>query len=170
MVSRDQRGPEPDSAPVIFTLGTSTRTPEEFVACCRAFGVRRIADVRRFPTSRTFPQFVREAFATFLRDAGIEYAHLGPALGGYRPGGYEAYTATPAFAAGLAELERLARGAPTAVVCSERLPWRCHRRFIARALEARGWRVVHIIEPHRVWMPAQAGVPSGPRRAVRRAR
>lgn len=140
-------------APVVFTLGTSTRTPEEFVACCRAFGITCVADVRRFPTSRKYPQFVREAFAAFLRDARIDYAHLGPPLGGYRTGGYEAHMATAAFREGLEALEGLARAAPTAVVCSERLPWRCHRRFIARALAARGWRVVHIIEPGRVWTP-----------------
>ncbi|MDR7482669.1 MAG: DUF488 domain-containing protein [Armatimonadota bacterium] len=147
------------SAPVVFTLGTSTRTSEEFVACCRAFGITRVVDVRRFPTSHKYPQFVREAFATFLRDAQIDYAHLGPTLGGYRTGGYETYMATAAFREGLAELERLARAAPTAVVCSERLPWRCHRRFIARALEARGWRVVHVIEPDPVWTPEPAATP-----------
>jgi uncharacterized protein (DUF488 family) len=151
----------PSRNPTLFTLGTSTRTPEEFVACCRAFGVTVVADVRRFPTSRQYPQFVREAFEGFLRDAHIAYAHLGPALGGYRTGGYEAHMATAAFREGLAELERLGRAAPTAVVCSERLPWRCHRRFIARALEARGWRVVHILEPGRVWTPERPAHPGG---------
>ncbi len=147
------------AAPTAYTLGTSTRTPEEFLACCRAFGIARIVDVRRFPTSRRFPHFVRAAFAAFLQAGGIAYVHLGEALGGFRTGGYEAYTASGEFRRGMARLEALLRETPGAVVCSERLPWRCHRRFIARELEARGWAVVHIIDPRRTWVPARQRAP-----------
>jgi len=146
------------AVPTAYTLGTSTRTAEEFLACCRAFAITRIIDVRRFPTSRRFPHFVQAAFAAFLQAAEIAYVHLGETLGGFRTGGYEAYTATDDFRRGLARLEALLLQAPGAVVCSERFPWRCHRRFIARELEARGWAVVHIIDPRRTWVPrAPAG-------------
>ncbi len=137
--------------PTAYTLGTSTRSPEEFLDCCRAFGIARIVDVRRFPTSRRFPHFAQAAFAALLQAAGIAYVHLGETLGGFRTGGYEAHTASGDFRRGLARLEALLREAPGAVVCSERFPWRCHRRFIARELEARGWEVVHIIDPRRTW-------------------
>jgi uncharacterized protein (DUF488 family) len=43
-------------------------------------------------------------------------------------------------------------------MCAERLPQQCHRRFIAAALEARGWRVLHLIEPDGVQATLPAGV------------
>ncbi len=48
------------------------------------------------------------------------------------------------FAAGLAELEALARERPTAVMCAEGLWWRGHRRLVADVLTVRGWTVCHI--------------------------
>jgi hypothetical protein len=49
-------------------------------------------------------------------------------------------------------LERIARERKMAFICAERLPWRCHRRFIARELEKRGWQVIHIIDKGRDWV------------------
>jgi uncharacterized protein (DUF488 family) len=50
----------------IHTLGTSNRSPEEFIGLLRAYGIEMVADVRSFPASR-FPQFRREVLAqTFL--------------------------------------------------------------------------------------------------------
>jgi uncharacterized protein (DUF488 family) len=46
-------------------------------------------------------------------------------------------------------LETLAAERPTAVLCAETVPWRCHRRLIADALLARGWEVVHLPAPGR---------------------
>jgi uncharacterized protein (DUF488 family) len=52
--------------------------------------------------------------------------------------------ASEEFAAGLAELEELARQQRVAVMCAEAWWVRCHRRLIADALTARGWRVLHL--------------------------
>ncbi|MFN3739080.1 MAG: DUF488 family protein [Thermodesulfovibrionales bacterium] len=41
----------------------------------------------------------------------------------------------------------------SAIVCAEKFPWKCHRRWIARALRKKGWKVIHIIEKDRVWIP-----------------
>jgi uncharacterized protein (DUF488 family) len=60
---------------------------------------------------------------------------------------------TEQFADGLGTLADLAEQRRTAIMCSERLPWRCHRRFIASALEAGGWRVIHIIDHDRAVEP-----------------
>ncbi|MBN2025170.1 MAG: DUF488 domain-containing protein [Actinobacteria bacterium] len=146
-----------DIPQVIFTLGTSTRGMEEFIAILRARNIARVCDVRSFPGSRRYPQFSREAFAASLREAGIDYVWLGEQLGGYRKGGYEAHMKTPDFEAGLEELQRLASLAPSVVVCAEALPWRCHRRFIAGALEERGWKVIHVIDASRDWAPVERG-------------
>ena len=54
--------------------------------------------------------------------------------------------ATPEFEAGFRALEEVASRTPTAIMCAERLWWRCHRRLLSDLLTARGWRVVHVIE------------------------
>ena len=133
----------------IHTLGTSNRSPEEFIGLLRAYGIEMVADVRSRPASR-FPQFRREVLAQSLGEAGVGYAYLGKELGGYRQGGYEAYTQTYAYLQGMERLERLASRCRCAILCAERLPERCHRRFIAKSLEERGWKVVHIIEENRI--------------------
>jgi uncharacterized protein (DUF488 family) len=148
------------------------------VALLQAHGVRHIADVRAAPSSRRHPQFGLPAFARSLESAGIAYTHL-PQLGGHRralpdssnlgwrnPGfrGYADYMQTPGFAAGLAELEALGRARPTAALCAETLPWRCHRALIADMLVARGWCVLDLVglAPPRVHrLPSFARVAAG---------
>jgi len=120
------------------------------VALLKRFGVEVVIDVRRFPSSR-FPYFSREELAISLPLQGIDYYHLGEKLGGYRRGGYEAFSATEEFRQGLGDLEEIARRRTAAIVCAERLPWRCHRRFIGAELSRRGWQVVHIIDEKRSW-------------------
>jgi uncharacterized protein (DUF488 family) len=62
---------------------------------------------------------------------------------------------TELFERGLERLEEIGRGKRTAFFCSERFPWRCHRRWVARKLAQRGWKVIHIIEKGRIWIPRQ---------------
>jgi uncharacterized protein (DUF488 family) len=137
---------------LVYTLGTSTRSLDEFVALLKRFGVEVVIDVRRFPSSR-FPHFRREQLAGSLRQQGIDYYHLGEKLGGYRKGGCEAFSATEEFKQGVRELTEIACQRATAIVCAERLPWRCHRRFIGAELSRQGWQVVHIIDEKRNWSP-----------------
>ena len=70
---------------------------------------------------------------------------MGEELGGFRTGGYEAYMETVPFRSGLIRLEELALGLPTAIMCAEIVWFRCHRRFIARRMAARGFTVRHIV-------------------------
>lgn len=143
----------------IWTIGHSTRAIEEFLALLQAQEIALLADVRTIPKSRANPQFNSEALAASLNAAGIEYRHLA-ALGGLRHArkdsensgwknasfrGYADYMLTEAFAAALADLETLARERPTAIMCAEAVPWRCHRSLIADALNVRGWKALEII-------------------------
>lgn len=152
---------------VIWTIGHSTRTLEALVALLRAHGIRRLADVRSFPRSRRHPQFNVDVLPGPLAEAGIVYEHL-PALGGFRrprpdsvntawrePGfrGYADHMQTPEFAAAVDGLLARAATAPTAVMCAEAVPWRCHRQLLADALVVRGEPVAHIVsaaaaQPH----------------------
>ena len=143
----------------VLTIGHSTRTEEEFVAMLGAHEVNLLVDVRKIPKSRHNPQFNIENLPVALQKADIEYRHL-PELGGLRHPrpdsentgwrnasfrGYADYMQTPAFAAALAELMRIAEGRRAAVMCAEAVPWRCHRSLIADALTARGETVEHIM-------------------------
>lgn len=86
-----------------------------------------------------------------LKKAGISYIWLGKELGGYRKGGYEEYTKTLEFKEGLNKLIRFAMGRRSAIMCAELLWFRCHRRFISRALHEFGFDVIHIIDERRIY-------------------
>ena len=147
----------------IWTIGHSTRPVAELIELVRANGVALLVDIRRYPGSRRQPQYGREALGSALRAAGIEYLHE-PELGGRRsPGpdspnrhwrdrgfrGYADYMGTPEFGAALARLVELATERPTAILCAEAVPWRCHRQLVADALVAGGHDVAHITGPGR---------------------
>ncbi len=138
----------------VFTLGSSTRSAQEFLDLLAHYQIEAIVDVRRFPTSR-FEHFIKEKLAPLLEENGIAYLYLGEELGGYRSGGYEAYMKSEEFEVGLARLQALAQKKRVAIMCSERLPWKCHRRHIGRALQERGWEVQHLIDQERVWVPKE---------------
>jgi len=151
----------------IFTIGHSTHPIDEFVGILQAYGIRRLADVRIMPRSRHNPQFNQETLARSLQTADIAYRHM-PGLGGLRHArrdsintgwrnasfrGYADYMQTPEFEANLEALITLASDEPTAIMCAEAVPWRCHRSLIADALVARGIPVEEILtatkaQPH----------------------
>ena len=136
----------------IYTLGTDRRTEEDFIEILLAYEINIVVDVRRFPKS-SIPYFNRENLEALLIEHSIRYIHLGKLLGGYRKGGYLQHTFTEEFKKGIDEIERLAKDATVAIICAERFPWRCHRRWIARALQKRHWSVVHIIDKGKLWIP-----------------
>jgi len=136
----------------IYTLGTSRRSEEDFIEILFAYDIRLVIDVRSFPKSR-IPIFKRENLEMLLSREGIEYHFLGAELGGFRKGGYIAYTITEAFINGVDKLESLAQTKTSVIVCAERFPWKCHRKWIARELNKRGWKVEHIIDKGKVWIP-----------------
>jgi uncharacterized protein (DUF488 family) len=152
----------------LYTIGHSTRGAEEFLDLLRRHAIGRVVDVRAFPGSRRHPHFGREPLRRLLADAGIEYIHA-PDLGGRRkprPGaaptawrnagfaGFADYMTTPEFRRAIDSLLESAAERRTTIMCSEAVPWRCHRSMISDAVLARGWEVVHILEtavsPHQL--------------------
>jgi uncharacterized protein (DUF488 family) len=132
-----------------------------FLETLKAHGIRLLADVRTIPKSRHNPQFGKEELSRALRNRRIGYRHM-PGLGGLRHPkkdsintgwknasfrGYADYMQTPAFGQALDALIKLAAARPTAIMCAEAVPWRCHRSLIADALTARGIAVEHIFSP-----------------------
>jgi uncharacterized protein (DUF488 family) len=147
------------TASTIWTIGHSNLPIEQFLELLGESSIAAVADVRRFPGSRRHPQFSQENLRRSLAQANIEYHHF-PALGGRRTrraansintawrveafAAYADYMQTDEFRVALNELEDLARRRPTAIMCAEALPWRCHRRLIADALIAHDWQVLDI--------------------------
>jgi uncharacterized protein (DUF488 family) len=151
------------SAPLVLTVGHSTRTLEEFIGLLQAHGVTCVADVRTIPRSRHNPQFNADSLPGSLKKAGIGYRHL-PGLGGLRHTshastntgwrnasfrGFADYMQTPEFQRALEHLVELAGSERIALMCAEAVPWRCHRSLIADALLVRGIRAEHITSPTR---------------------
>lgn len=143
----------------IHTIGHSTRPIEEFIDLLTAQGITRLVDIRTVPKSRHNPQYWGDALAASLQEAGIGYSYL-PELGGLRSAtqdspnagwrndsfrNYADHMLTDEFAAGLAELITLAEEEPSAIMCAEAVPWRCHRRLVADALLVRGFTVLEVI-------------------------
>jgi uncharacterized protein (DUF488 family) len=143
----------------IFTIGHSTRPIAEFVELLQANAVTQLIDIRTIPKSRHNPQFNSDALAASLHAARIRYVHS-KELGGLRHPrkdsinlgwrnasfrGYADYMQTDEFEAALERAIGLAETGPTALMCAEAVPWRCHRSLVADALIVRGIRVLEIV-------------------------
>ncbi len=136
----------------IYTLGTDRRSREDFIEILLSYGIEALLDVRSFPRSK-MPLFHRDSLEELLPMHGIKYYFLGLELGGLRKGGYIAYIVTEDFLKGIEALERVAIEMTSVIVCAERFPWKCHRKWISRELQKRGWRVEHIIDKGKIWVP-----------------
>jgi len=141
---------------IIYTLGSSLRSEEEFMELIKVYNIQLVIDVRRFPVSK-LEHFNKDNLSGNLKGLGVEYLYMGEQLGGYRHEGYQNYMKTQQFLKGVDEVMRWANRYTTALLCAERFPWRCHRRFIAQALEKKGWAVIHILERDKTWIRKKPG-------------
>jgi len=130
----------------IWTSGYEQHAdPASLAATLRAAGVRRLVDVREFPSSRK-RGFSKTALAAALAEDGIAYEHV-RALGNPKPyrdlwrSGrraeserlYLEHLAGPARPA-LLELAASLDDAPTCLLCREASHLDCHRALVAAAL------------------------------------
>ena len=144
---------------ILYTIGHSTRSWQEFIHLLLVWKIAELIDVRTVPRSRAFPQFNKARMAAGLRRMGITYTHI-KELGGLRHSrkgstntgwrnasfrGYADYMQSQECLQALAELNRRRRRHRVCIMCSEALWWRCHRRMIADAEAARGIPVRHIM-------------------------
>ncbi|MEU4368311.1 DUF488 domain-containing protein [Micromonospora chersina] len=155
----------------LLTVGHGAADRDRLGDLLAGAGIALVVDVRRYPASRTNPDVRREALEGWLPERGIGY-RWEPRLGGRRhvragePApdtwwtvaafrAYAGYTRTPEFDAALDEVLADAARRTTAVMCSESVWWRCHRRLIADvAVLGRGVAVSHVmpdgrLSPHR---------------------
>jgi len=129
----------------IWTIGHSNRSKEEFLNLLREHLIEVLADIRSFPTSK-IEHFKKENLEKWLPENGVEYVWLGKELGGYRKGGYKRHMRTKLFREGVQKLLEIARQKRTCMMCMEKNPKYCHRRFLSAYLERKGVEVIHIIE------------------------
>ena len=150
-----------------FSVGHSNRTIEEFVQLLRLAEVSMVADIRTFPKSRSNPQFNEDVLPDRLADFHVAYDHI-PELGGRRGKSrtvppevnglwdnqsfhnYADYALSGGFRTGLERLIALGRAQRCAMMCSEAVWWRCHRRIVADHLIARGEQVCHLMGRDRI--------------------
>ncbi len=148
--------------PVIYTIGHSTRTLSEFTELLRTEHIEWLADIRTVPLSRTNPQFNFNTLPQALAAQNINYIQLAK-LGGLRKKSkavapdingfwinqsfhnYADYALSEEFEQGLLRLQELSQDQRCAIMCSEAVWWRCHRRIVADYLLYRGRMVVHLM-------------------------
>lgn len=144
---------------ILYTIGHSTRTLDEFLEVLQAHSIQTLVDIRSFPMSRRLPHFNRESLEKSLPAAGIQYVWMKD-LGGRRKKirddsphvairsdsfrNYADYTLTENFQRAIAELLKLADKSRTAYMCAERLFFNCHRMIVSDWLVAHGHDVLHI--------------------------
>jgi uncharacterized protein (DUF488 family) len=157
--------------PIIFTIGHSNHSWDTFLSLLLKNNISIVADIRRFPSSRLWPQFNKDHMKTGLAKHNIEYIHV-VKLGGRRDEkdklhlqendnnnnyawrnksfrAYANYMSTEEFKEGISELLSLKKehlNGFIVIMCAEALPWRCHRRLISDHLSARNFMVYDIID------------------------
>jgi uncharacterized protein (DUF488 family) len=165
-------------APPVYTIGHSTRTIDEFVELLRCGQIDMLVDIRSTPRSRTNPQYNLDTLPEAL--AAWQIGHLRiEELGGRRKKSpdvppevnafwtnqsfhnYADYALSDPFRRGFAQLMALSAERRCAVMCSEAVWWRCHRRFVADYLLNAGREVFHLmgkdrVEPARITPAARA--------------
>lgn len=148
--------------PPVYTVGHSTRSIAEFVELLKAGRVELVVDIRSTPRSRTNPQFNLDTLPEALAVWQIGHVRIAE-LGGRRPKSkavpptvnafwtnqsfhnYADYALSDEFGAGMSCLAEVSHERRCAIMCSEAVWWRCHRRFVADYLLHEGRNVFHLM-------------------------
>ncbi|AYV81702.1 MAG: hypothetical protein Harvfovirus53_12 [Harvfovirus sp.] len=148
----------------VYTIGHSTRPIDDFINLLKLNKINMLVDVRSVAHSRFNPQYNKDELRESLEENNIRYVHLS-GLGGFREPiansvntgwrnkrfrGYADYMQTKDFSKSLASLIALISTNTVAMMCSEAVPWRCHRSLIADALTIRKIAVYDIYNDHTI--------------------
>jgi uncharacterized protein (DUF488 family) len=72
-----------NTAPTLYSIGHGNRDSETFLALLQDHGIKFLADVRSYPSSKRNPHFDRKNLEHMLHRSGISYTWF-PDLGGFR--------------------------------------------------------------------------------------
>src|SRR3954447_16141598 len=146
--------------PDLLTIGYEGCTIDAVVTALREAGAKLLIDVRAVPQSRK-PGFSKRQLAAGLDEVGIAYVHL-QGLGTPKPGRdavraghpermepiFREHMTSDRAQAELANAKVLAREGRACLLCFERDPRTCHRRFVAEMIsEETGQPIVHLHAP-----------------------
>lgn len=135
----------------MMTIGHSTFSIASFLRALKDNECKLLVDVRRYPGSRKYPQYVQEELFASLNAEDI-CGVWREGLGGRRAArkdsmnvgwrnesfrGYADYMQTPEFAGHIEWLMSQENLGRVALMCAEAVPWRCHRSLIGNAVVAR---------------------------------
>ena len=150
---------------MLVTFGHGTASAEQITQLLRAAEVAGVIDIRIAPGSRRNPHVARAALERWLPEGGIWY-RWDKRLGGFRKSspdspdvvwredmfrGYAEHMRTPDFLTAASEVVAEARTQRVAVMCSESVWWRCHRRLLADFVSvACGMPVRHLMHDGRL--------------------
>jgi len=140
---------------LIFTIGHSNHTLEEFMNLLQAHRIEYLVDVRSHPYSKYASHFSRQPLLAAVKAAGIKYRFAGKEMGGqpnneefYDSDGFVLYSRlaqSQPFVDGISLIEEEIPKYRIAILCSEEDPNKCHRRLlVGRVLAEKGVKVFHI--------------------------
>lgn len=142
---------------LVFTIGHSTHSIEEFINLLNNYEIDCVIDVRSMPFSKHNPQFNKESLIKDLKNQDIFYAHFGKEFGARHTSpmlldendqvDFYKVRETGEFKSGIKRLEdAIDQGYKTALMCSEANPLDCHRfSMISYQLVREGFEVIHIL-------------------------
>jgi len=140
---------------ILFTIGHSNQSFEDFSAMLQSHNVNVIVDVRSVPASKYTPQFNKEPLQASLTGIGVKYMSFADEFGARRTDAldynhnvdFEKAILTPAFQRGVERiLTGLDKGYRISLMCSEANPLECHRfAMVSRYFYEQGLDVRHII-------------------------
>jgi uncharacterized protein (DUF488 family) len=157
-------GDSPALVTTVHTVGHGTLAADALASLLHNSRVTGIVDVRAFPVSRHNPQFGREEMEAWVPAEGLRYRWIRELGGRRRPirdskhvalrndsfRAYADHMESTEFTSGVEQLLSVAAPESTAMMCSESVWWRCHRRLIADYLVlVRSVEVVHLMHDGR---------------------
>uniref|UniRef100_A0A7C4HB55 DUF488 family protein n=2 Tax=Staphylothermus marinus TaxID=2280 RepID=A0A7C4HB55_STAMA len=154
-----------DLVKLVYTIGYGGRRIEEFIDLIKSYDIERIIDVRKWSSSRRNPVYSSYSLKRFLEENGIDYMWI-PELGGYRrfgvdvddigigscfeSEGFRAYatyiTVKNSVKVFLNKLVEASCEKTSAILCCEKIPYRCHRKILSDYLVVKNFTVIHIID------------------------
>jgi uncharacterized protein (DUF488 family) len=141
---------------IIYTIGYSTFSIDEFIGTIKSYDITAVADVRSSPYSKFKPEFNKKDFQKELFEHNIAYVFLGSELGA-RVDMPECYVNNKVdfklvaqhniFHSGINRVRTGMEKFSIALMCAEKDPITCHRTIlICRELRALNIKIFHILE------------------------
>lgn len=142
---------------VIYTIGYTGFTVEEFISTLKKYEINVVIDVRSSPYSERYADYNRDNIESLLSENGIYYRNYVKEFGArqdnrsfYAEEGFldfEKFAKSEQFLSGVEKIiNSVAKGYKIVFLCAEKDPIQCHRTIlVARTFHELGYKVVHLL-------------------------